>query len=101
MLSYQEALNKVLKSAKTSKIKSNLNKIENLYLASDIKAKKDNPYFNNSLLDGFAFKSSDTNKNQIFKIKDELAVGEQKHINYEKNTCYRISTGGKDRKSVV
>ena len=95
MLSYQEALNKVLKSAKTSKIKSNLNKVENLYLASDIKAKKDNPYFNNSLLDGFAFKSSDTNKNQIFKIKDELAVGEQKHISYEKNTCYRISTGGK------
>jgi molybdopterin biosynthesis enzyme len=38
-----------------------------------IKAKKDNPYFNNSLLDGFAFKSSDTNKNQIFKIKDELS----------------------------
>ena len=95
MLSYQEALNKVFKSAKNSKIKSNLNKIENSYLASDIKAKKDNPYFNNSLLDGFAFKSSDTNKNQIFKIKDELAVGEQKHISYEKNTCYRISTGGK------
>ena len=95
MLSYQEALNKVLKSAKTSKVKSNLNKIENSYLAGDIKAKKDNPYFNNSLLDGFAFKSSDTNKSQIFKIKGELAVGEQKQISYEKNTCYRISTGGK------
>ena len=34
-------------------------------------------------------------KNKVFKIIGELAVGQNKKIKYKKNSCYRVSTGGK------
>ncbi|MFL2525399.1 MAG: molybdopterin molybdotransferase MoeA [Pelagibacteraceae bacterium] len=69
--------------------------LKNETLSENIYAKKDNPSFNNSLLDGFVFKSSDTKNNSHFKLNGELAVGQNKKIKYLKNTCYRVSTGGK------
>ena len=95
MTSYKEALQKVLKTSKKNKVKKYTKDLNNEVLAENIKAKRNNPFYNNSLLDGFAFKSSDTVRNSFFKIKGELAVGEKKTIQYVKNTCYRISTGGK------
>jgi len=95
MTSYKEALQKVLKVSKKNKKKQTTNTLKNEVLAENITAKRNNPYYNNSLLDGFAFKSSDTSKNSLFKICGELAVGENKNIKYIKNHCYRISTGGK------
>jgi len=95
MTSYKEALQKVLKVVKKNKKKETVKKLKSETLCEDIKAKRDNPSFNNSLLDGYAFKSSDTKKNFFFKINGELAVGENKKIKYIKNSCYRISTGGK------
>ena len=95
MTSYKEALKKVLKVSKKLKKNEMIDGLKNHVLCKNIKAKRDNPLFNNSLLDGFVFKSSDTIKNSIFKIHGELAVGENKKINYIKNSCYRISTGGK------
>ena len=95
MTSYKEALKKVLKVSKKLKKNEMIDGLKNQVLYKNIKAKRDNPLFNNSLLDGFVFKSSDTIKNSIFKIHGELAVGENKKINYIKNSCYRISTGGK------
>jgi molybdopterin molybdotransferase len=95
MTSYKEALKKVLKVSKKLKKNEMIDGLKNHVLCKNIKAKRDNPLFNNSLLDGFVFKSSDTIKNSIFKIHGELAVGENKKINYIKNSCYKISTGGK------
>ena len=95
MTSYKEALHKVLKVSKANKKKEFIKNVKNETISENIYAKKDNPSFNNSLLDGFVFKSSDTKKNSHFKINGELAVGQNKKIKYEKNTCYRVSTGGK------
>lgn len=95
MTSLKDALRKVLKNVKVKTQITHIKNIKNGSLAEDIKSKRDNPYYNNSLLDGFAFKASDTKKNYSFKINGELAVGENKKIKYQKNTCYRISTGGK------
>jgi len=95
MTAYKDALSKVLKNVKTKTKYIHYQNLKGDILAEDIKSKKDNPYYNNSLLDGFAFKSHDTKKNLFFKINGALAVGENKAIQYEKNTCYRISTGGK------
>lgn len=95
MTTYKEALQKVLKTSKKNKIKKKIKNLNNEILAENIKAKRNNPFYNNSLLDGFVFKSSDTVKNRFFKINGELAVGEKKLIRYAKNTCYRVSTGGK------
>ena len=95
MTSLKDALSKVLKNAKVKTHFTHIKNIKKGSLAEDIKSKRDNPYYNNSLLDGFVFKASDTKKNYSFKINGELAVGENKKIRYQKNTCYRISTGGK------
>ena len=95
MTSYKEALGKVLRGVKTKTRTTNYKNIKNGILAEDIKSKRDNPYYNNSLLDGFAFKASDTKNNFFFKINGELAVGENRKITYVKNNCYRVSTGGK------
>lgn len=95
MTSYKEALNTVLKVLKNKKKVEIIQNLKNEILSENIYAKKDNPSFNNSLLDGFVFKSSDTRKNSHFKINGELAVGQNKKIKYIKNTCYRVSTGGK------
>ena len=95
MTSLKDALRKVLRNVKVKTQITDIKNIKNGSLAEDIKSKRDNPYYNNSLLDGFAFRASDTKKNYSFKINGELAVGENKKIRYQKNTCYRISTGGK------
>lgn len=95
MTSYKEALHKVLKVSKIYKKKEIIKNLKNETLSENIYAKKDNPSFNNSLLDGFVFKSSDTKKNSHFKLNGELAVGQNKKIKYTKDTCYRVSTGGK------
>ena len=95
MTSYKEALHKVLKVSKIYKKKEIIKNLKNGTLSENIYAKKDNPSFNNSLLDGFVFKSSDTKKNSHFKLNGELAVGRNKKIKYTKDTCYRVSTGGK------
>ena len=95
MTSLKDALRKVLKNVKVKTQIKHIKNIKKGSLAEDIKSKRDNPYYNNSLLDGFAFRASDTKKNHSFKINGELAVGENKKIRYQKNTCYRISTGGK------
>ena len=84
MTTYKEALNKILKSVIKKKIKLENHLTKNSVLFKDLKAKRDNPTYNNSLLDGFAFKSSDTKKNKSFKIISKLAVGEIKNIKYKK-----------------
>ena len=66
MTSYKEALQKVLKVSEINKKKEFIKNLKNETISENIYAKKDNPSFNNSLLDGFVFKSSDTKKKQSF-----------------------------------
>ena len=90
MTSYKEALNTVLKVSKNNKKVEIIKNLKNEILSENIYAKKDNPSFNNSLLDGFVFKSSDTRKNSHFKINGELAVGQNKKIKYIKLSLIHI-----------
>ena len=62
MTSYSKSLSCVLRSAKILKQKVPVSNSINHISSTDIKSKKNNPSFNNSLLDGFVFKSSDTKK---------------------------------------
>ncbi|MEK9896379.1 MAG: molybdopterin molybdotransferase MoeA, partial [Burkholderiaceae bacterium] len=95
MTSYALALAKVISSAKNKVKKIKIQNAINHTVSQNIVAKKNNPSFNNSLLDGFVFKSSDTLRNKVFLISNVLSAGEKKKIKYKKNTCYQISTGGK------
>lgn len=62
-------------------------------LACDIKAQKDLPAFNNSALDGYAFKFSD--KDEALSIKGVIFAGDKKDYTIAKNECYKIMTGAK------
>ena len=95
MLTYSAALKRVLHFArkKTSIVK--VEKSLQHVCVRNINSKKNNPFFNNSLLDGFAFKSSDTVSNKSFKILGATSAGQKNKIKYRKNCCYRISTGAK------
>ena len=53
-------------------------------MCKNINSKKNNPFFNNSLLDGFAFKSSDTVSNKSFKILGATSAGQKNKIKYKK-----------------
>ena len=95
MLTYSAALKRVLNFArkKTSIVK--VEKSLQHVCVRNINSKKNNPFFNNSLLDGFAFKSSDTVSNKSFKILGATSAGQKNKIKYKKNCCYKISTGAK------
>ena len=69
MLTYSAALKRVLNFArkKTSIVKVEKS-LQHVCVRNINSKKKNNPFFNNSLLDGFAFKSSDTVSNKSFKI---------------------------------
>ena len=81
MTSYKEALQKVLKTSKKNKVKIYTKDLNNEVLAENIKAKRNNPFYNNSLLDGFAFKSSDTLKNSFLKLMESLQLEKKKQFN--------------------
>jgi molybdopterin molybdotransferase len=93
MLNYHQAVKKIISTAKTKIIHIPITKALNCTLAQSIYAKKDNPSFNNSLLDGYAAKSSDVQKNKLLKIIGSISAGSVKKISYKKNSCIQIATG--------
>ena len=95
MLTYSAALKRVLNFARKKTIIVKVEKSLQHVCVRNINSKKNNPFFNNSLLDGFAFKSSDTVSNKSFKILGATSAGQKNKIKYKKNCCYRISTGAK------
>ena len=93
MLNYHQAVQKVIATAKKKIIRIPLTEALNFTLAKSIYAKKDNPSFNNSLLDGYAAKSTDVQKNKLLKIIGSISAGSLKKITYQKDSCIQIATG--------
>ncbi|MDX1808265.1 MAG: molybdopterin molybdotransferase MoeA [Sulfurospirillaceae bacterium] len=62
-------------------------------VAKDIPCKKNLPSFNNSALDGYAFKFSEIN-DRLY-IKDTIFAGSNCQTTLGKNECYKIMTGAK------
>jgi len=65
----------------------------NRVLSKDIKATKSLPPFNNSAMDGYAFRYKDI-KNPLKVVKEVFAGDIQKPI-LKENECYKITTGAK------
>jgi molybdopterin molybdotransferase len=93
MLSYQQALNKIISLAKKKIIVIPISQSFGYIAAEDIYSKKDNPSYDNSLLDGYAVKSKDVKKNKVLSIIGSLAAGQHKKITYTNNSCIQIATG--------
>lgn len=62
-------------------------------LAQNLSARKDLPAFDNSALDGYAFKFSD--KNEPLSVKGTIFAGDKKDYEINKGECYKIMTGAK------
>ena len=91
-----EILNKNTKALKSEvvSIKDSLNRV----LYGDVKSKINNPPFNKSVFDGYAFKSEDSKgtskENPIeLKIVDEIFAGDFSEIEIKSGEAVRIMTG--------
>ncbi len=68
-----------------------LNALRDRILAEDITVRKNLPSFNNSAMDGFAFKHEE--KGQTLKIKATIFAGEKPQAQLGEKECYKIMTG--------
>jgi molybdopterin molybdotransferase len=93
MLTYQQAVSKIITYAKPKIIEISISHALHYVAAENIYSKKSNPNFDNSLLDGYAAKSSDIKKNKKLRIIAKLSAGENKKIPYTKNACFQVATG--------
>ena len=99
MLSIYEAQKQLLQYTKTI-TKTEIIPIENALnriLAQDIKATFDMPRFNNSAMDGYGIKLSDSGK-KVKLINKELAG--DKNYSIQEGECIKIMTGAKVDKSI-
>jgi molybdopterin molybdotransferase len=62
-------------------------------LSEDLKVVKNTPSFNNSALDGFAFKSKDAGKK--LRIVATIYAGDEQEEILKEGECYKIMTGAK------
>lgn len=94
MLSVNAAKQAILKHTTTnSVIEIKLIDALNHYLAEDLYAEVELPFFNQSAVDGYAFKFQ--NNKTTYTIVDEVAAGDTRKINVNKNEAVRIFTGSK------
>ncbi len=93
-VSLQEALECALNAAKGKKETKTvlLNDALGKVLAEDITARKNLPSFDNSAMDGFAFKAKDAGK--TLKIKTTIFAGDVPQAILQEGECYKIMTGG-------
>ena len=95
ILSFEEAKTKALENAQKELpgevifLTDALSRV----LAEDIKVKKNVPSFNNSALDGFAFRYAD--KEKRLKVATTIFAGDEPKEILQKNECYKIMTGAK------
>ena len=69
----------------------------NIFLSKDIISKLNVPPFNNTAVDGYAFKYSDLNKNKetMLKLNGRIAAGQNFNKKIKKGEVARIFTGAK------
>jgi molybdopterin molybdotransferase len=74
-------------------IELNVSKSQGFYLAKDVIAPVSIPLFNQSAMDGYAFKFEDIDK--LLNIVDEIPAGDKRTVNIKKTEAVRIFTGSK------
>lgn len=94
-LEFNEALNQLLNSCKplTNVHYIPISEALDCVLASDIICQKNLPSFDNSAMDGYAFRYED--KEDPLRVKKSILAGDDIEPSLEKNECYKIMTGAK------
>lgn len=92
-LSYEDAYTLALKKAprQTSTEVTLINKALHRVLAEDVVVEKNLPSFDNSAMDGFAFKYEE--RGQTLSIASTIFAGDKPEAILEEGNCYKIMTG--------
>ena len=92
-LEYQEAVEKSLENVKvTQKVEYiSLEKSVGRILSKDVDCKKNMPSFDNSAMDGFAFKADDAGKQ--LTVKSVVFAGDNSTLEISDGECCKIMTG--------
>jgi molybdopterin molybdotransferase len=95
LIEYAEAERLVLENTdKTPAENLPLMEARGLVLAEDIEAKFDSPPFDNSAVDGYAVRSSDTEAGKVFEVVDEAPAGRPSDKSIGEGEAIKIFTGG-------
>ena len=94
-LPFDEASKRSLEIAVPTNLKESISISDSLgrIISSDVVCIKNMPSFDNSAMDGFAIRASDTGKK--IKVQRTILAGESVTACLEENACYRIMTGAK------
>ena len=94
-LNFEEALKVALSAAKSIREKEivNLSNSLNRVIATDIRAKRALPPFNNSAMDGYGFRYKD--KDTPLRVVKKILAGESVEPILGERECYKIMTGAK------
>lgn len=82
-----------LVNKKSSSLLLPLSQALGFVIAKDILCKKNLPSFNNSALDGYAFRFSDIDERLY--VKGTIFAGDNVQANLDQHECYKIMTGAK------
>lgn len=94
MISVEKAKELIIRNIQPhTLVKKSLDNCLNHYLAEDVISDVDLPLFNQSAMDGYAFKYTD--KSLILKVVDEIAAGDVKSVVIKNGEAVRIFTGSK------
>ena len=94
MLSYEEALNELLKATTTLGIETvSLQDALHRTLATSISARLDHPPFPQSAMDGFAI-SEPTDTLEVFSIQGAAYAGDRLPPPMDSGQAYKVATGG-------
>ncbi len=94
MITVERAQELISKNVRKSIVrKQSIDNVVNLFLAEDIISRFDIPMFNQSAMDGYAFKFAD--KDESLTVINEVAAGDVDIIGVEHGEAVRIFTGSK------
>lgn len=95
LIDYGDAVNMVEENAPSLSVEHTpLGQASGLVLARDLVAKFDSPPFNNSAMDGYVIRSSDSEVGRVFKVVDEAPAGSPAQRSVGEGEAIKIFTGG-------
>ena len=95
LIDHHEAVRLVLDNTPRLPVESvPLEEAQGLVLSEDLKARFDSPPFDNSAVDGYAVRSTDTEEGRVFRVVDEAPAGRPSQRSVGEGEAIKIFTGG-------
>lgn len=94
MIPFEEGLALILKNCRpASSVRMTMAQAHGRVLAATVTAPSVSPPFDQSAMDGYAFRFDDLRKQQRLRLVDQIKAGDQRPVRLPANACMRIFTG--------